>query len=758
VAATISDRGAVFSLVALLVAALPAAAAPDVWRRIGPFGGSILALAASPFDPLTAYAGTKKDGVYRTTDGGARWVKQASGLTNEIVQALAADPSVPGLVFAGTPTGAFRSTDGGATFTAISSGLTETYVRAFVVTPLPRTVYAATTGGVFRSDDGGDSWHATGLTGTHVTRLALDPAAPSTLYAGTDHSGMFKSNDGGKSWDAINFGLDNPIIRSVAVDPRTTSTVYAATYGDGVYKSTNAGKSWDPANSGIELTGAECLLVDPEGVVYLGTYYQGLYKSVDGGASWAPSAVGLTDKNVITLAMNPGQPASLYAGGDGVGVFRTTNAGATWSLATAGITNQSVFAVTFAPGDADTVYTGTFGTGVYKSTDAGESWALSNTGLTNRYHRAIAVDPFDPSNVYSANSFVGGLFKSTNAGASWQLLPLGASEVLALALDPTRPGVVFAGYDGGISRSTDGGASFTQLNAGLQPEPEVRALALDPRNPDILYEGGFLGYLHKSVNGGKSWETLPLLDFNLRTVTLDPVNSSVVYVGSLQGGIFRSEDAGATWKAINNGLPTTVVDGGPPTIDVPSIAVHPLNPRIVYAAVTGNGVHRSLDAGGSWAPLNAGLDNRDVNVLTLRPGHPDTLYAGSYLSGVYRIDQTNLPMPTCLPDSRSLCLNAARFRATVAWRNPYDGTSGVGTAVAITSDTGYFWFFDAANIELVVKVLDGRPTNGKFWVFYGALSDVEYTVTVTDTVTSAVRTYHNLPHQLASVADTAAFP
>ena len=67
--------------------------------------------------------------------------------------------------------------------------------------------------------------------------------------------------------------------------------------------------------------------------------------------------------------------------------------------------------------------------------------------------------------------------------------------------------------------------------------------------------------------------------------------------------------------------------------------------------------------------------------------------------------------------------------------------SGHGTAVPLTGDTGYFWFFNSANVELVVKVLDGRAVNGHFWVFYGALSNVQYTITVTDTQTGAVKTY-----------------
>ena len=75
----------------------------------------------------------------------------------------------------------------------------------------------------------------------------------------------------------------------------------------------------------------------------------------------------------------------------------------------------------------------------------------------------------------------------------------------------------------------------------------------------------------------------------------------------------------------------------------------------------------------------------------------------------------------------------------------------------LTSDSGAFWFFQPSNIELVVKVLDGRAINGHFWVFYGALSNVGYTITVTDTATGESKTYTNPEGHLASLADTEAF-
>ena len=110
----------------------------------------------------------------------------------------------------------------------------------------------------------------------------------------------------------------------------------------------------------------------------------------------------------------------------------------------------------------------------------------------------------------------------------------------------------------------------------------------------------------------------------------------------------------------------------------------------------------------------------------------------------------------CQPLPRQLCLGGGRFAVRAAWTD-FSGHSGAGMAVPLTAGTGYFWFFGPANVETVIKVLDGRPVNGHFWVFYGALSDVRYTLTVTDTVTGKVKTYTNPAGQFASVADTLAF-
>ena len=112
----------------------------------------------------------------------------------------------------------------------------------------------------------------------------------------------------------------------------------------------------------------------------------------------------------------------------------------------------------------------------------------------------------------------------------------------------------------------------------------------------------------------------------------------------------------------------------------------------------------------------------------------------------------------CLAGANTLCLNNDRFRVTAAFKPP-QGAGGAARAVEFTSDSGYLTFFDPANVEVTAKVLNGCGLNNRYWVFLAGMTNVEVTVTVTDTATGAVKTYLNPQGRLfRTVADTAAFP
>lgn len=112
----------------------------------------------------------------------------------------------------------------------------------------------------------------------------------------------------------------------------------------------------------------------------------------------------------------------------------------------------------------------------------------------------------------------------------------------------------------------------------------------------------------------------------------------------------------------------------------------------------------------------------------------------------------------CTETPTSLCLNGGRFAVTANWTKS-NGQTGTGTAVTLTDDSGYFWFFDSANIEMVVKVLDGCALTHAYWVFAAGLTDVRVDWGVTDTTNNA--TFAQVNPQgtpFAPVQATDAFP
>jgi hypothetical protein len=119
----------------------------------------------------------------------------------------------------------------------------------------------------------------------------------------------------------------------------------------------------------------------------------------------------------------------------------------------------------------------------------------------------------------------------------------------------------------------------------------------------------------------------------------------------------------------------------------------------------------------------------------------------------------------CSPNSTTVCLNGNRFRVSIAYRNQFANPPTTGNFVAArlnpaatNPDTALFGFGAATDVEVVVRLVDARPFASRFDVYYGGLTDVEYTVTVTDTVTGASKTYRNNPGQVGGGVDRSTFP
>jgi hypothetical protein len=143
--------------------------------------------------------------------------------------------------------------------------------------------------------------------------------------------------------------------------------------------------------------------------------------------------------------------------------------------------------------------------------------------------------------------------------------------------------------------------------------------------------------------------------------------------------------------------------------------------------------------------------------LTPCPGNgtDQTLPLGNLPAGVYRVEllradgqvDTSTRFVVAPEPGEPLLLGLPgqedRFRVRATWRDA-QGLAGVARPGTLTPQTGFFWFFDPANVEALVKVIDGCTLNGRLWVFLAGLTDVETHVAVEDTETGEVRTYTNL--------------
>jgi hypothetical protein len=149
----------------------------------------------------------------------------------------------------------------------------------------------------------------------------------------------------------------------------------------------------------------------------------------------------------------------------------------------------------------------------------------------------------------------------------------------------------------------------------------------------------------------------------------------------------------------------------------------------------------------------------DVAIGSARPPFASGPQGPIQMHGVglgYRITENDAPPPGCVADNDTLCLNNGRFKVEATFNT--GSQNGNAQVVKLTDETGYLWFFNASNVEAVIKVLNGCPVNQNFWVFTAGLTNVRVDITVTDTQTDTSKTYTNpLNTKYVAVQDTAAF-
>ena len=288
--------------------------------------------------------------------------------------------------------------------------------------------------------------------------------------------------------------------------------------------------------------------------------------------------------------------------------------------------------------------------GLFRSEDAGLTWAsLPTPPATPPAPTFVAVDPSDSRTIFAAAA--GQVHKTTDAGATWTpVLPTGTLQVLAIAVSPADPNLVFvalaqfsASFQ--VHRSLDGGATWTMIEGpthGATCTFSVPILVPHPTDPARAFRtaGCYAGrdvltgdHLDQSVDQGLTWGSLfhPKPLFPSRLVGGMGSQPGRWYLaanfGAPPGGskLFRTDDDGATWGDV------LAFASGPALVGV---AYEPWTPDRVFTALSTDLVKRSDDGGASWADLSTGPT--DLTDLLLTPGGQALLAATQH--GVWRIE------------------------------------------------------------------------------------------------------------------------
>jgi uncharacterized repeat protein (TIGR01451 family) len=669
----------------------------------GAVAGRITGLATDPTNVNIIYAASAGGGVWKTTDGGTTWAPLTDNLTDssgnpipDFMGAVAVAPSAPQVVYAGTGEannsvfpntssydsfygdGILVSTNGGTTWTLTAQGqLRGSAISRIAVDPQnANTAYAAVS-----------------------NNAANGNSAVST--------GIYKTTNGGATWTDVTQlnGQDSTDPWSdVVIDPTTTgntAVLFAAVgnpfgaAGNGVYESTNGGTTWTLVGGGMpsgSTLGRTSLAIAHPGGAANATLYasistasfngavRNVERSTDGGATWTDVFPNFNGDDYMkfqggydnVVEINPTNPNMVFVAGVlhnqgplffSGGIVESQDGGATW---TDGVNHPDINTGTAGNNGPHTDYhalafdangrivvgndggvwrldSNVLGGGPPGFAGANIAWTDLCGNLEITTFRGLALDPTNDNIVYGGSQDNG--TEKFNDSRTWNLIVGGDGGVTRV--DPTTPATVFQTFFGSnIQRSTNSGASFTNISGGLPGSSAFQSpYVIDPNNHNrLLFGGGAQLFVTTDQGGaGGDWTALgvaPNPGNFILSIAIAPSDSNTIYVSS-GGSLFVSTNNAASWTNITP--PYTVAPNTPNADLVVEVAVDPSNSKIVYATVdtfttTGSHVFKSTDGGTTWTDITGNLPNFPVRSVTLVPSLGE-VFVGTDV-GVY--DTTNV--------------------------------------------------------------------------------------------------------------------
>lgn len=587
-----------------------------------------------------------------------------------------------------------------------------------------------------------DNW---GVTSGRINTIAVSPADANLVIIGSATGGIWRSADGGTTFIPVIDDQVDLAVGSIAFAPSDPKIVYAGMgdgpggyLGTGVLKSTDSGLTWKRiSNDTLPAPGRSYRIqVDPNDPnrVYAAQLAQlsngtsqtaaGFFLSTDGGINWTKTLSG----TARDLVIKPNDPKTLYLAINGT-IQRSLDGGKTWNIIYNGGSATKV-AVTAA--DPQKVYVLALVSNnlrVAVSDNGGNTFNLIGAaGQLDKgqfgYNDYIYVDATNPQNIYVGTRDV---YKTTDGGNTWANItqnfevsgryhPDRATshpDQHSFTFDPNNPQTIYIGNDGGISKSTDSGATFQSINNSLDLTLFV-AGAVHPTDPLIVYGGTQDNGTQRHLTSSSTWEEFFSGDGG--NVVVAQLKPSTIFSTYIFNFIFR---------LTNNGDVFDKTVGDDDVFNNDRVAFYPpftgnkINNRLYFGTYR---LYTSDDLGDSWTPSAGQKDltqgsSDTLNTIGVSSVDPNTIYTGSAQGRVmvsvnggvkFKKAMKGLPFRTItsiVPDSKVLTTS-------------YLTVSGFGSGhVFKTTNNGASWqdiSSNLPNIPVNTLLVDTLGTNNLY--------------------------------------------